>query len=284
MTPPRSVVCRAPHHLYIRLTAELRSVKDPDAATMPARPEIVSLSPLLVLVEGCRVGQLPQVILQIAAQVKDKRKVQLTFREQYNRLDDRGLRTAEMASVLQEAGWPDAMFMFAVQGADFLDSPNLFVSSPVLSGIFQGAGTLYNFNGRVFSEIQVLANANYAWNRRAPGWVDPAIPRRRPAQRGAQYSAAGATRLFSSDHGRGGVRGALWAEAASVHGGSPRDATRVRSCVGGSGSITTEGRGLRLAWGTSQAQSAGQELVNGPCRFAAPMPGRNSSAWATASW
>jgi len=99
--------------------------------------------------------------------------VKLTFREQFNRLDDHGLRTAEMARGLEQAGWTNAMFMFAVQGADFLDSPNLFVCSPVLTGTFRGAGTLYNFNGHCFSELQVLANANYAWNHRAPGSVDP---------------------------------------------------------------------------------------------------------------
>jgi hypothetical protein len=65
------------------------------------------------------------------------------------------------------------MFMFAVQGADFLDSPNMFSSSPVLTDTFRGCGTLYNFNGHVFSELQVLANANYAWNLHADGWVDP---------------------------------------------------------------------------------------------------------------
>ncbi len=210
--------------------------------------------------------------------------MQLTFREQYNRLDDRGLRTAEMASVLQEAGWPDAMFMFAVQGADFLDSPNLFVSSPVLSGIFQGAGTLYNFNGRVFSEIQVLANANYAWNRRAPGWVDPGqFHGGALRSEAAQYSAARRHSAFLYGP---------WLEAAcgALYGRRRRRSWRVsegrdhcpimrwRQWIDYHGSTRQ-----RLAWRTSQAQSAGQELVNGPCRFAAPMPGRNSSAWATAS-
>jgi hypothetical protein len=78
-----------------------------------------------------------------------------------------------MNRALEEAGWHDAMFVFAVQGADFLESPNMFVSSPVLTGTYGGAATLYNFNGHAFSELQVLANANYAWNHRAPGAVDP---------------------------------------------------------------------------------------------------------------
>jgi hypothetical protein len=49
----------------------------------------------------------------------------------------------------------------------------MLVSSPVLTEIFRGSGVLYNFNGHAFSDVQVLANANYAWNHRAPGWVDP---------------------------------------------------------------------------------------------------------------
>jgi len=49
----------------------------------------------------------------------------------------------------------------------------MFVSSPVLTGINRGAATLYNANGHVHSELQVLANVNYAWNLDAPGSVDP---------------------------------------------------------------------------------------------------------------
>jgi hypothetical protein len=49
----------------------------------------------------------------------------------------------------------------------------MFVSSPVLTETYRGAATLYNFNGHVHCEPQVLANVNYAWNHRAPGAVDP---------------------------------------------------------------------------------------------------------------
>jgi len=46
--------------------------------------------------------------------------VQITFREQYQRLDGRGLRIREMADALAQAGWPRAPFVFAVQGAAHL--------------------------------------------------------------------------------------------------------------------------------------------------------------------
>jgi hypothetical protein len=110
---------------------------------------------------------------EIVRQLKDKRNVQLVFRELYQRVDGYGLKTEEMAQTLELAGLPEAIFMFAVQGADFLSSPNLFVSSPVLSDTFRGCGTLYNFNGHTFSDLQVLANGNYAWTLHASGWVDP---------------------------------------------------------------------------------------------------------------
>jgi hypothetical protein len=79
-----------------------------------------------------------------------------------------------MSQNLAAAGWPDAPFVFAVQGADFLLSGHLLVSSPVLTAAYRGCGVLYPFNGHAFSEVQVLANVNYAWNHQAPGWIDPA--------------------------------------------------------------------------------------------------------------
>jgi hypothetical protein len=172
---PRGYAAAAAN-LYNCLTAELRSVKNATSGYDAARDlEIVFASPgySYWTETDAEWGNDLKYFSEIARQVKDKRNVQLTFREQYNRLDNCGLRTAEMARALEKAGWTNAMFMFAVQGADFLDSPNLLVSSPVLTGTYRGVGTLYNFNGHVFSELQVLANVNYAWNHRAPGSVDP---------------------------------------------------------------------------------------------------------------
>ena len=163
-------------NLYNRITAELRTVKNPESGYDAARDlQIVFASPGYSYWSETDAEWENELryFSEIARHVVDKRNAQLTFREQFNRVDGRGLRTAEMAGALERAGWPNAMFMFAVQGAGFLDSPNMLVSSPVLTGTYRGAGTLYNFNGHVFSELQVLANVNYAWNHRAPGSVDP---------------------------------------------------------------------------------------------------------------
>jgi hypothetical protein len=162
--------------LYNRITKALRSVKNATTGYDASRDlEIVFASPGYSYwpENDEEWGNDLKYFSQIARQVVDKRMVHMTFREQFNRRDGGGLRTAEMARTLEQAGWPNAMLMFAVQGADFLDSPNLLVSSPVLTGTYRGAGALYNFNGHAFSEVQVLANVNYAWNNRAAGSVDP---------------------------------------------------------------------------------------------------------------
>jgi hypothetical protein len=162
-------------HLYNRLTAELRSVRNPASGYDAARDlEIVFASPgySYWAESDAEWDKDIKYFCEVGRQLRDKRNVQITFREQYQRLDYRGLRIEEMDRALTGVGWPRAPFVFAVQGADFLDSARMFVSSPVLTESYHGAATLYNFNGRVHSELQVLANANYAWNHRAPGSVD----------------------------------------------------------------------------------------------------------------
>lgn len=163
--------------LYNRLAAELKTVRCPESGYDASRDlEIVFASPGYSYwneTDAQWENDL-RYFSEIGRQLADKRNVQITFREQYNRLDGRGLRIEQMARALEQVGWPGAAFVFAVQGAGFLDSSRMFVSSPVLTSIWRGAGTLYNFNGHVHSELQVLANVNYAWNHRAPGSVDPA--------------------------------------------------------------------------------------------------------------
>jgi hypothetical protein len=162
--------------LYNRLSAELRSVRKADSGYDASRGlEIVFASPGYSYWSESDAEWAKELnyFAEIGRQLRDRRNVQITFREQYKRLDNRGLRIEEMARTLDQAGWPNAAFVFAVQGGDFLDSCNLFVSSPVLTATYAGAGTLYQFNGHAHSELQVLANANFAWNHRAPGWVDP---------------------------------------------------------------------------------------------------------------
>lgn len=164
--------------LYNLLIAELKSVRCPDSGYDPSRDlQIVLASPGYSYADESDADWDKQLAFwgEIARQVTDRQNVRLTFREQYKRLDNRSLRVQEMARTLAQAGWPDAMFVFAAQGADFLFGSQMLVSSPVLTETFRGSGVLYNFNGHAFSEVQVLANANYAWNHRAPGWVDPAL-------------------------------------------------------------------------------------------------------------
>jgi hypothetical protein len=163
--------------LYNRLMAELKSVRNTASGYDASRDlEIVFASPgYSYWTENDAEWEHDLAYFsEIGRQLTDKRNVQITFREQFQRQDGRGLRIDEMARALASVGWPQAAFVFAVQGGGFLDSRNMFVSSPVLTETYRGAGTLYNFNGHAHCELQVAANANYAWNHRAPGWVDPA--------------------------------------------------------------------------------------------------------------
>ncbi len=96
-----------------------------------------------------------------------------------------------MARCLAEVGWPHGVFMFPIQGGGFWVDNHMLVSSPVLTEIYRGANVMYNFNGHVHSEVQVLANVNYAWNHHAPGWVDPMPFQGRALQAEASQYASG---------------------------------------------------------------------------------------------
>ncbi|MCL5098688.1 MAG: glycoside hydrolase family 20 zincin-like fold domain-containing protein [Candidatus Omnitrophica bacterium] len=166
---------------YSAVVRELKSVKNPESGYDASRDLMICFaSPLYTLCSNQ--GSV------YACFIFSK----MILREQYNRWDEHGLRTDEMARALADAGWPNAVFMFAVQGGGFLPDHYLLVSSPVLTGIFHGATTLYNFNGQVHSEVQVLANVNYAWNNRAPGSIDPQGLPGRALEAAAQGYAGGA--------------------------------------------------------------------------------------------
>ena len=179
--------------LYNRIVAELKTVRNAESGYDASRDlEIVFASPgySYWTEKDAEWENELKYFAEIGRQLVDKRNVQITFREQFKRLDDRGLRIEEMAQNLEQVGWPNAAFVFAVEGAGFLDSCRMFVSSPVLTGTDRGAGTLYNFNGHAHSELQVLANVNYAWNCRAPGAVDPGqFPGAALRQEAARYSS-----------------------------------------------------------------------------------------------
>ena len=231
--------------LYNRIVAELKSVKCPQSGYDASRDlEIVFASPGYSYWPESDADWEKDLKYfgEIGRQLTDKRNVQITFREQYKRLDNRGLRIEEMARALERVGWPRAPFVFAVQGADFLDSCRLFVSSPVLTETFRGAATLYNFNGHVHCELQVLANANYAWNNRARARstrsgspAAPCVKRRRNTRPGR------ASPTFSS--GDSSTRPVRRSTASGPRRRWPpsfaSSERRGRSCRGSPGSICT---------------------------------------------
>jgi hypothetical protein len=179
-------------HLYSRIIAGLKSVTNAQSGYDASRDlEIVFASPgySYATESDADWDKDRKYFAEIGRQLTDRNNVQITFREQYKRCDDRCLRFEEMAASLNEVGWPHAPFVFAVQGGGFIDGWHMFVSSPVLTGINRGAATLYNANGHVHSELQVLANVNYAWNLDAPGSVDPlSLPGKSMQEEAVRYA------------------------------------------------------------------------------------------------
>ncbi len=187
-------------NLYNTITAELKSVKNSTSGYDAARDlRIVFTSPCY----GDQPGygwahksdadwdKVLKYFQEIGRQVKDKENVHLTFREEFKRVDNKGLKTEEMARYLSEVRWPHGVFMFPIQGGGFWVDNHMLVSSPVLTEIYRGASVIYNFNGHVHSEVQVLANVNYAWNHHAPGCVDPMPFEGRALQAEASQYASG---------------------------------------------------------------------------------------------
>jgi hypothetical protein len=69
------------------------------------------------------------------------------------------------------------VFVFFLGGADQYSSGSFnypFTGSAVMNGLFDGAESIYNFNGGLHQEAQQVINAQYAWNSGAPGRLTPA--------------------------------------------------------------------------------------------------------------
>lgn len=69
-----------------------------------------------------------------------------------------------------------SVFMFFLGGADQYTNGVFnypFTGSSVMNGMFDGAETIYNFNGGLHQEPQQVINAEYSWNSNAPGRKTP---------------------------------------------------------------------------------------------------------------
>lgn len=68
------------------------------------------------------------------------------------------------------------VFLFFLGGADQYTNGVFnypFTASSVMNGMFDGAETIYNFNGGLHQEPQQVINAEYSWNSNAPGRKTP---------------------------------------------------------------------------------------------------------------
>jgi hypothetical protein len=69
------------------------------------------------------------------------------------------------------------VFLFFLGGADQYSNGLFaypFTGSTVMNGLFDGAESMYNFNGGLHQEPQQAINAEYSWNSHAPGRLTPA--------------------------------------------------------------------------------------------------------------
>jgi hypothetical protein len=68
------------------------------------------------------------------------------------------------------------MFIFFLGGADQYSNGSFnypVTGSSVMNGIFDGAESMYNFNGGLHQETQQVINAEYSWNSHGPGRMTP---------------------------------------------------------------------------------------------------------------
>lgn len=68
------------------------------------------------------------------------------------------------------------VFLFFLGGADQYSNGSFnypFTGSSVMNRLFDGAETIYNFNGGLHQEPQQVINAEYSWNSHAPGSFAP---------------------------------------------------------------------------------------------------------------
>ncbi|MCZ2080261.1 MAG: glycoside hydrolase family 20 zincin-like fold domain-containing protein [Bryobacterales bacterium] len=78
---------------------------------------------------------------------------------------------------MQRQGLSARVFMFFLGGADQYTNGVFnypFTGNSAMNGMFDGAETIYNFNGGLHQEPQQVINAEYSWNSNAPGRVTPA--------------------------------------------------------------------------------------------------------------
>jgi hypothetical protein len=62
-------------------------------------------------------------------------------------------------------------------GGDTFYNSHPFIATPIVSGCFDGADMVVNFNGNAYHEPQQLLNAEYTWNPRGSAFHQEPIPR-----------------------------------------------------------------------------------------------------------
>jgi hypothetical protein len=101
--------------------------------------------------------------------------VEVGFREIFAGPDGRQWVDVYREHMLARGSNPN-VFVFFLGGADQYSNGSFtfpFTGSPVMDGLFDGAESLYSFNGGLHQEAQQAINAEYSWNSSAPGRLVP---------------------------------------------------------------------------------------------------------------
>jgi hypothetical protein len=112
----------------------------------------------------------------VLAQMPKAPNVEVGFREIFAGSEGKQWIEAYRSRMLSRGLNPNT-FLFFLGGADQYSDGAFgypFTGSAVMDEIFDGAESIYSFNGGLHQEPQQVINAQYAWNSHAPGHIAPA--------------------------------------------------------------------------------------------------------------
>lgn len=109
--------------------------------------------------------------------MKHKENVLLCIREQFYNQQDNDRRCIAMANSIIKDGNGHDLCVMPFCGADGYNNDQLFLSAPVLNGIYEGADMILNPSGHAFQEPYQLMNAEYSWNPGKSAFFRQRLPR-----------------------------------------------------------------------------------------------------------
>lgn len=161
---------------YSSLVRAVEGVKDPATGYDAARDcQIILVSPVYDADSSASDdwSNVLQLWANIARQLPSAGNIQVCFREVFSQPGGGETWIHTFNSTMADAGLHLGTYMFFAGGADNYSTSNTLTGAPVLDGEFQGATSIFNFNGNFFQEPMAVINAEYAWNAHPRGMAHP---------------------------------------------------------------------------------------------------------------